>query len=81
MAGRTTFLDGKKLVYCIPSFVRRIKTMRQKEPFFSNKAKNQFHSFSHTKIAASFNRKNLWLLLNARKVSPLSVNLSEKKRC
>ncbi|KIC76120.1 hypothetical protein DB42_EB00050 [Neochlamydia sp. EPS4] len=25
--------------------------------------------------------KNLWLLLNAWKVSPLSLNLSEKKRC
>ncbi|KIC71724.1 hypothetical protein DB41_AP00020 [Neochlamydia sp. TUME1] len=53
--------------------------MHQKKPFFSNKAKNQSHSFSRTKIAASLNRKNLWLLLNTWKVSPLSVNLSEKK--
>ncbi|KIC76320.1 hypothetical protein DB42_DY00100 [Neochlamydia sp. EPS4] len=39
--------------------------MHQKEPFYSNKAKNQSHSFSQAKIAASLNRQNLWLLLNA----------------
>ncbi|KIC75142.1 hypothetical protein DB42_AO00030 [Neochlamydia sp. EPS4] len=44
--------------------------MRQKEPFFSNKAKNQSHSFSHTKIAASLNPQNLLLLLNAWKAPP-----------
>ncbi|KIC75367.1 hypothetical protein DB42_AF00020 [Neochlamydia sp. EPS4] len=53
--------------------------MRQKEPFFSNKAKNQSHSFSQIKIAASLNRQNLRLLLNAWKASNLSLNLSEKK--
>ncbi|KIC75086.1 hypothetical protein DB42_AQ00660 [Neochlamydia sp. EPS4] len=42
-------------------------------------AKNQSHSFSQTKIAASLNRQNLWLLLNAWKISNLSLNLSEKK--
>jgi hypothetical protein len=65
MAGRTTFLDRKKLAYCISSFGKRIKTKHQKEPFFSNKAKNQSHSFSNTKIAASLNPQNLWLRLNA----------------
>ncbi|KIC74450.1 hypothetical protein DB41_IN00020 [Neochlamydia sp. TUME1] len=53
--------------------------MRQKEPFFSNKAKNQSHSFSHTKIAASLNPQNLLLLLNAWKAPALSLNLSGKK--
>ncbi|KIC75984.1 hypothetical protein DB42_EG00010 [Neochlamydia sp. EPS4] len=50
--------------------------MRQKKPFFSNKAKNQSHSFSRTKIAASLNPQNMRLLLNAWKVSTLSLNLS-----
>ncbi|KIC75485.1 hypothetical protein DB42_AB00040 [Neochlamydia sp. EPS4] len=53
--------------------------MRQKEPFLSNKAKNQSHSFSPTKIAGSLNPQNLWLLLNAWKVSALSLNLFETK--
>jgi hypothetical protein len=70
MAERTTFLDRKKLAYCSSSFDRRNKTLRQKEPFFSNKAKNQSHSFSHTKIAASLNPQNLLLLLNAWKAPP-----------
>ncbi|KIC75016.1 hypothetical protein DB42_AR00020 [Neochlamydia sp. EPS4] len=52
--------------------------MRQKERFFSNKAKNQSHSFSQTKIAALLNLQSLGLFLNAWKVSPLSLNLSEK---
>ncbi|KIC74867.1 hypothetical protein DB42_AU00170 [Neochlamydia sp. EPS4] len=30
-------------------------------------AKNQFHSFNQTKIAASLNPQNLWLLLNVWK--------------
>nr|NGY94625.1 hypothetical protein [Neochlamydia sp. AcF84] len=63
----------------MPSFDRRIKTLRQKEPFFLNMAKNQSHSFSQTKIAASLNPQNLWLLLNAWK-PPLSLNLSEIKK-
>jgi hypothetical protein len=53
--------------------------LRQKEPFFSNKAKNQSHSFSPTKIAVSLNPQNLWLLANAWKVSALFLNLFEKK--
>jgi hypothetical protein len=39
----------------------------------------QTHSFSQTKIAASLNPQNPWLLLNAWKVSPLSLNLSKSK--
>ncbi|KIC71981.1 hypothetical protein DB41_AC00020 [Neochlamydia sp. TUME1] len=46
--------------------------------FFSDKAKNQSHSFNQTKIAAPLNRQNLWLLLNAWK-APFSLNLSEIK--
>ncbi|KIC74845.1 hypothetical protein DB42_AX00020 [Neochlamydia sp. EPS4] len=52
--------------------------MRQKEPFLLNKAKNH-SSFSQTKIAVSLNRQNLWLLLNAWRVSTLALDLSGKK--
>ncbi|KIC71326.1 hypothetical protein DB41_BN00020 [Neochlamydia sp. TUME1] len=44
--------------------------MRQKEPFFSNKAKDQSHSYNQIKIAALLNPQNLWLLLNAWKAPP-----------
>ncbi|MBS4165237.1 hypothetical protein NEOC65_000288 [Neochlamydia sp. AcF65] len=39
--------------------------MASKRTIFSNKAKNQSHSFSQTKIAASLTLQKLWLLLNA----------------
>jgi hypothetical protein len=55
--------------------------LRQKELFFSNNAKNQSHSFSHTKIAALLNPQTKPVAApECLKGLPLSLNLSEKKR-
>ncbi|KIC72958.1 hypothetical protein DB41_JX00010 [Neochlamydia sp. TUME1] len=57
--------------------VEELKQGTKKSRFISN-TKNQFHFFSQTQIAASLNRQNLWLLLNAWKALPF-LNLSEIK--
>jgi hypothetical protein len=64
-------LTGRNWCIVFHHSVEELKQGTKKNRFISN-TKNQFHFFSQTKIAASLNPQNLWLLLNAWKVFPFS---------
>jgi hypothetical protein len=62
--GGQLFLAGRNWWIVFHHSVEELKQGTKKSRFISN-TKNQSHSFNRTKIAASLNPQNLWLLLNA----------------